>query len=132
MTVQRRTFLSASAVGATGVGLFLLGVGQALATPLGSRATTPTTPFAVGVRRYHWTRGSRPCTTYVYYPSTGTAGGNPVTGAPVADGVFPVYNMTFGYGSSPQDSTPRPRTWAPVAARATAHPRTKSRAPSSQ
>ncbi|MGP3921567.1 RICIN domain-containing protein, partial [Nonomuraea sp. 10N515B] len=64
----------------------------------------PTTPFAVGVRRYDWTRGSRPCTTYVYYPATGTPGGNPVTNAPVANGVFPVYNFTHGFQSSPQNS----------------------------
>ncbi|MEU4768355.1 alpha/beta hydrolase, partial [Actinosynnema sp. NPDC023794] len=77
MTMRRRTFLSVSAAGAAGVGLGLLGVGQALAAPVGPMATAPTTPFAVGVRRYNWTRGSRPCTTYVYYPATGTAGGNP-------------------------------------------------------
>ncbi len=104
MTMQRRTFLSVSAAGAAGLGLGLLGAGQALAAPFGSTATAPTTPFAVGVRRYNWTRGSRPCTTYVYYPATGAAGGNPVTDAPVANGVFPVYNFTHGYGSSPQNS----------------------------
>ncbi|MCC8249821.1 RICIN domain-containing protein [Saccharothrix luteola] len=104
MTMQRRKFLTISAAGAAGAGLSLLGVGQAGAAPIGSLATAPTTPFAVGVRRYNWTRGSRPCTTYVYYPATGTAGGNPITDAPVANGVFPVYNMTHGYGSSPQNS----------------------------
>ncbi|NUT46445.1 MAG: mucin-2 [Saccharothrix sp.] len=103
MTMQRRTFLRVSATGAAGVGLSLLGAGQALAA-VGTSATAPTTPFAVGVRRYDWTRGSRPCTTYVYYPATGTPGGNPVTNAPVAGGVFPVYNFTHGYGSSPQNS----------------------------
>ncbi|WP_344296483.1 RICIN domain-containing protein, partial [Streptomyces synnematoformans] len=66
--------------------------------------TAQAATFAVGVRRYDWTRGSRPCTTYVYYPATGTPGGNPVTNAPVADGVFPVYNYTHGWGSSPQNS----------------------------
>ncbi|MDX3386973.1 alpha/beta hydrolase [Streptomyces niveiscabiei] len=103
MTLRRRTFLGMTAAGATGVGLSLLGAGQtpAAAAPLG---TAPTTPFAVGVRRYNWTRGNRPCTTYVYYPATGTAGGSPVTNAPVAAGVFPVYNFTHGYGSSPQNS----------------------------
>ncbi|WP_338895365.1 RICIN domain-containing protein [Streptomyces sp. TG1A-60] len=101
--MRRRTFLSLSAAGATGVGLSLVGAGQAPAA-VGPLDTAPTTPFAVGVRRYNWTRGSRPCTTYVYYPATGTPGGNPVTDAPVANGVFPVYNMTHGYGSSPQNS----------------------------
>ncbi|MGS2648271.1 RICIN domain-containing protein [Streptosporangium sp. G12] len=103
MTMQRRTFLSASAAGAAGLGLSLLGAGQALAG-VGSLDPAPTTPFAVGVRRYDWTRGSRPCTTYVYYPATGTPGGNPVTNASVANGVFPVYNFTHGFQSSPQNS----------------------------
>ena len=92
-----------SAAGAGGRGPSLLGTGQAPAAA-GPMDTAPTTPFAVGVRRYNWTRGSRPCTTYVYYPATGTPGGNPVTDAPVAGGVFPVYNLTHGYGSSPQNS----------------------------
>ena len=103
MTMHRRTFLRVSAAGAAGIGLSALGAGQALAA-VGPLATSPTTPFAVGVRRYNWTRGSRPCTTYVYYPATGTAGGNPVTDAPAANGVFPVYNFTHGFGSSPQNS----------------------------
>jgi fermentation-respiration switch protein FrsA (DUF1100 family) len=98
MSMQRRTFLGLGMAGAVGVGASLFGAGSALADP------APANPFAVGVRRYNWTRGSRPVTTYVYYPATGTAGGNPVTDAPVANGVFPVYNMTHGYGSSPQNS----------------------------
>jgi hypothetical protein len=97
--MQRRTFLGLGAAGVLGAGAAsLFGAAPALADP------APATPFAVGVRRYNWTRGSRPCTTYVYYPATGTAGGNPVTDAPVANGVFPVYNMTHGFGSSPQNS----------------------------
>ncbi|WP_447008056.1 RICIN domain-containing protein [Saccharothrix isguenensis] len=103
MTMQRRTFLRAGTAGAAGVGLSLLGVGQGLAA-IGPLGTSPTTPFAVGVRRYDWTRGSRPCTTYVYYPAAGASGGNPVTNAPAADGVFPVYNFTHGFQSSPQGS----------------------------
>ncbi|TDC84192.1 mucin-2, partial [Micromonospora sp. KC606] len=75
MSMQRRTFLSLGAVAAVGAGTSLLGAGRAIADP------APTTPFAVGVRRYDWRRGNRPCTTYVYYPATGTAGGNPVTNA---------------------------------------------------
>ncbi|MCC3765971.1 RICIN domain-containing protein [Glycomyces sp. TRM65418] len=99
MTMQRRTFLGLSAAGMLGAGAAsLFGTGQALADP------APANPYAVGVRRYNWSRGSRPCTTYVYYPAIGTAGGNPVTDAPAANGVFPVYNFTHGYGSSPQNS----------------------------
>lgn len=103
MTMQRRTFLSLSAAGVAGAGLSLLGGSQALGI-LSPQAAAPATPFAVGVRQYNWTRGSRPCTTYVYYPATGTAGGNPVTNAPAAAGVFPIYNFTHGFGSSPQNS----------------------------
>ncbi|GAB2581220.1 hypothetical protein GCM10027168_12380 [Streptomyces capparidis] len=78
--MQRRTFLGLSAATAMGAGVSLLGAGQA------SAGTAPTQPYAVGVRRYDWTRGSRRLTTYVYYPATGTPGGSPVTNAPVANG----------------------------------------------
>ncbi|MBC9730378.1 RICIN domain-containing protein [Streptomyces sp. TRM68367] len=92
-----------SAAGAAGGGLSLLGSGQAAA--FGQLATAPTrVAYAVGVRRYDWYRGNRRCRTYVYYPATGSPGGDPVTNAPVADGVFPVYNYTHGWGSSPQNS----------------------------
>ncbi|WP_225877295.1 hypothetical protein [Streptomyces resistomycificus] len=53
MSMQRRTFLALSAAGAAGVGASLLGTGQAGATARPQGA--PTTPFAVGVRRYDWT-----------------------------------------------------------------------------
>ncbi|GLI02598.1 hypothetical protein Pa4123_78760 [Phytohabitans aurantiacus] len=103
--MQRRTFLRLSAAGAAAVGgTAVVGTWQAQAAPVSVLDTAPTTPFAVGVRRYNWTRGSRPCTTYVYYPATGNPGGNPVTDAPVAAGVFPIYNFTHGYDSSPQNS----------------------------
>ena len=103
MSMQRRTFLKLSAAAAAGSAT-LFGAGSALAAPAGTLGPAPSKPFAVGVRRYNWTRGSRPCTTYVYYPATGNAGGNPVNDAPVAAGVFPVYNFTHGWGSSPQNS----------------------------
>ncbi|WHT22748.1 alpha/beta hydrolase [Crossiella sp. CA-258035] len=100
MTMQRRAFLRVGAAGAAGLGLGLLGAGQALATsPL---ATAPTKPFAVGVRQYNWMRGNRQVTTFIYYPAKGTPGGNPVTNAPVADGVFPVCEYTHGLGGNPQ------------------------------
>jgi hypothetical protein len=103
MSMERRAFLKLGAAAAAGASL--LTAGQASAAPLGALATAPTTPFAVGVRRYDWTRGSRPVTTYVFYPATGTAGGTPVANAPVATGVFPVYNYTHGLGGNPQNST---------------------------
>lgn len=102
MTLQRRTFLGLGATGVAGAGLTALGAGHALG--LGPLATAPTTPFAVGVRQYNWMRGSRKCTTYVYYPAKGTPGGDPVTNAPVADGVFPIAEFTHSYGWSPQGS----------------------------
>ncbi|GAA2149168.1 RICIN domain-containing protein [Glycomyces algeriensis] len=96
MSLNRRALLSLSAAGAVGVGASLLGAGPALA------ASAPSTPFAVGVRQYSWTRGSRRITTHVYYPATGTPGGNPITNAPVANGVFPICEYTHGSGGSPQ------------------------------
>ncbi|MCO1580419.1 alpha/beta hydrolase [Crossiella sp. SN42] len=110
MTMQRRAFLRVGAAGAAGLGLGLLGAGQALATvnPLGA----PTTPFAVGVRQYNWMRGSRRVTTYVYYPAKGSPGSGPVTNAPVADGVFPVCAYTHGSGASPQGALSQIRPMA--------------------
>jgi hypothetical protein len=103
--MQRRTFLRLSAAGAAAVGgAALLGPWQANAAASRALDPAPATPFAVGVRRYDWMRGSRRITTYVYYPATGTPGGSPVTNAPVAAGVFPIFNFTHGYGSSPQNS----------------------------
>jgi hypothetical protein len=105
MSMQRRAFLRLGAVGAAAAGGgAVLGVWPAIAAPAAPLGAAPTTPFAVGVRQYNWTRGSRQLTTYVYYPATGAAGGNPVTNAPVAAGVFPVYQFSHGFGSSPQNS----------------------------
>jgi predicted dienelactone hydrolase len=104
MTLQRRRFLAMSAAtAAAGLGASLLSTQQASAAiaPL----SAPTQQFAVGVRQYAWTRGSRKVTTYVYYPAaTGTPGGAPVTNAPVAKGVFPVCEFMHGFSSSPQKS----------------------------
>ena len=104
MSMQRRSFLWLGAAGAAAMGgLSALGPWQASAAQVGAQAA-PTTPFRVGVRQYNWTRGSRQLTTYVYYPATGSPGGNPVTNAEAAEGIFPVYNFTHGYESSPQNS----------------------------
>jgi fermentation-respiration switch protein FrsA (DUF1100 family) len=105
MPMHRRTFLKAGVAGAAAVGgLSLFRAGEANAAPGSGLRPAPTTPFAVGVRQYSWMRGSRRITTYVYYPATGAAGGSPISNAPVAAGVFPIYNFTHGYGSSPQNS----------------------------
>lgn len=99
MPIQRRTFLSVSAVSA---GSAVLGAGQvqAAARP----ASAPIAKFAVGVRQYAWSRGSRQVNTFVYYPATGNPGGGPTTNAPVAPGVFPVCEFMHGFSSSPQKS----------------------------
>jgi dienelactone hydrolase len=103
MAMQRRTFLRLSAVGAATVGgASLLGTWQANADPIRPLRTAPTTPFAVGVRQFSWSRGSRQITASVFYPAVGTPGGNPVNNAPVAAGVFPVCEYTHGSGASPQ------------------------------
>ncbi|MEH1129570.1 carbohydrate-binding protein [Micromonospora sp. CPCC 206061] len=99
--MRRRTFLMSAAGAATLGGLSLLGTWQANATETRPLRTAPTTPFAVGVRQYNWMRGSRQVTTMVYYPATGSAGGRPITNAPVAPGVFPVCEYTHGSGASP-------------------------------
>lgn len=101
MTMDRRTFLGISAAGVAAAGLSVIGVEQALGA-VGPQAGAPTTPFAVGVRQYAWMRGTRRLSTYVYYPAKGTPGGNPVTNAPIADGVFPICEYTHGSGGSPQ------------------------------
>jgi fermentation-respiration switch protein FrsA (DUF1100 family) len=99
MPIQRRTFLSLSAVSA---GSAVLGAGQvqAAARP----ASAPITQFAVGVRQYAWSRGSRQVNTFVYYPATGSPGSGPTTNAPVAPGVFPICEFMHGFSSSPQKS----------------------------
>ena len=75
--MERRNFLRLSIAGAASVGASsLFSAWQTSAQTVGPLRTAPTTPFAVGVRQYNWTRGSRQITTYVYYPATGTAGGD--------------------------------------------------------
>lgn len=97
--MERRNFLKLSVASAAAVGgASLFNVWQANAQ------TAPTTPFAVGVRQYNWTRGSRQITTYVYYPATGAAGGSPINNAPIADGLFPICEFMHGFSSSPQNS----------------------------
>ncbi|MEO3764120.1 alpha/beta hydrolase [Streptomyces sp. B8F3] len=107
MSMKRRTALSA-----------LLGVGiagttgaasPAVAAPAAARLAprpallrqAPAQDFAIGVREYNWSRGSRRLFTKIFYPATGSPGGNPVPNAPLADGVFPVAHWNHGaYGNS--------------------------------
>lgn len=112
--MQRRKFLSLSVAGAAAVGgASLLGAWPASAQIVRPLRAAPTTRFPVGVRRYDWFRGSRPITTYIYYPaSTGTVGGNPVNNAPAAAGLWPVYEFMHGFMSSPQNSLAMIRTFA--------------------
>ncbi len=81
----------------------MLGPGRAfadIATRSPSPRRAPTEPFAIGWREYLWTREGRQLTTHVYYPSTGTPGGDPVRDAPIANGVFPIVEFSHGWGGN--------------------------------
>ncbi|GAB3235274.1 hypothetical protein GCM10027447_32920 [Glycomyces halotolerans] len=65
-------------------------------------ATAPTGPFAVGVREFAWSRGDRSLLTRIFYPATGSPGGEPVRDAPIADGRFPVIEWSHGLGGNPE------------------------------
>jgi pimeloyl-ACP methyl ester carboxylesterase len=112
--MERRNFLKLSVAGAVTVGsASLLSTWSANAQTASPMRAAPTTRFPVGVRRYDWFRGSRPITTYIYYPaSTGTVGGSPVNNAPAASGLWPVYEFMHGFSSSPQNSLAMIRTFA--------------------
>src|SRR5690349_22062148 len=111
--MQRRRFLKLSAASAATVGGASLLGSWASAQIVNPQRAAPTTRFPVGVRRYDWFRGSRPITTYIYYPaSTGTVGGNPVNNAPAAPGLWPVYEFMHGFMSSPQNSLAMIRPFA--------------------
>ncbi|WP_107081681.1 alpha/beta hydrolase family protein [Streptomyces sp. SBT349] len=100
MPMRRRTFLGLGAAGTAGLGVSLLGAGQAHARPLRRTMDAPTVPFAVGVRDFAWSRGSRQLHTRIFYPIAGSPGGEPVPGAPIADGVFPVVEWSHGMGGN--------------------------------
>lgn len=102
MSVRRRSFLRLGpALGAAGA-LAVPSVGTARAhVPTPRQA--PAEPFAVGQREFGWSRGERQLVTRVWYPAAGTAGGDPVPEAPVADGVFPVVAWNHGAQFLPED-----------------------------
>ncbi|MEO3752430.1 alpha/beta hydrolase [Streptomyces sp. B6B3] len=110
--MKRRSLLSSmaalSAAGAAGVPL--LGAGRARATTTPKDA--PTETFAIGVREYAWSRGDRQLVTRIFYPATGTPGGEPVRDAPIADGVFPVCEFSHGLGGNPESYAPLVRPLA--------------------
>ncbi len=106
-----RSMLALSTTGAAGAGASLLGAGQARGAatiPLDA----PTQRFAIGVREYAWSRGNRRLITRIFYPAAGTPGGNPVTNAPLADGVFPVCEFSHGLGGNPESYAPLVRPLA--------------------
>lgn len=103
MTIRRRTVLGLGIAGAASAGAAALGVTQAFGDPLAAPAqAAPTEPFALGVREFAWSRGDRRLTTRIFYPATGTPGGEPVRDAPIADGVFPVCEFSHGLGGTPE------------------------------
>jgi fermentation-respiration switch protein FrsA (DUF1100 family) len=98
MPLRRRSLLGLAA--ASGVGASLIGAAPTTAAtrPLGA----PAEPFAIGRREMAWSRGDRTLVTRIWYPATGTAGGDPVVDAPVAEGVFPVCEFSHGLGAMPE------------------------------
>lgn len=108
MSLRRRSFLGLGAAGAVGVAASALVATPASATPrttapsAAPRRAAPTEPFAIGLREFSWSRGNRALTTRIWYPATGTPGGDPVRDAPIADGVFPVVEWSHGLGGNPE------------------------------
>ncbi|MFF1708585.1 alpha/beta hydrolase family protein [Streptomyces sp. NPDC058268] len=94
MSLRRRTFLGLTAAATAGLSAPLLGSG--LNRAHGAELAAPAKEFAVGVRQFNWSRGSRSLFTKVFYPTPGTPGGAPVPNAPLADGVFPIAEWSHG------------------------------------
>ncbi|GGY27455.1 poly(ethylene terephthalate) hydrolase family protein [Streptomyces djakartensis] len=116
MAMNRRTFLGLGAAGAVAA-VHAYGAPAATAFPSApafsstpafpsTPAAAPTRRFAIGVREYAWSRGNRRLTTRIFYPATGNPGGNPVVGAPIADGVFPICEFSHGLGGNPESYAP--------------------------
>jgi len=99
MSITRRGVLGLGALGAAVAGGSVLP--SALAEPAPT-ATAPTEPFALGVREFAWSRGDRSLVTRIFYPTTGSPGGDPVRDAPIADGAFPVVEWSHGLGGNPE------------------------------
>lgn len=110
MSLRRRTILHQMVgMGTAAVGASLLGAGPATAA---GRLDAPTQRFAIGVREFAWSRGSRPLITRIFYPAAGNPGGNPVPDAALADGVFPVVEFSHGLGGNPESYAPLVRPLA--------------------
>jgi hypothetical protein len=94
--MQRRTVLSLTAATTATVAASLIAPTAATARQ------APATRFAIGVREFAWSRGSRRLTTRIFYPATGNPGGEPVRDAPLAAGNFPVCEFSHGLGGNPE------------------------------
>ncbi|MBL1068044.1 alpha/beta hydrolase [Streptomyces sp. 7-21] len=107
MSIRRRAVLGSvlglSAAAVTGTAAAAQPSGRRIATP----RQAPSQQFAIGVREFQWSRGSRQLTTRIFYPAaTGFPGGEPVADAPIADGVFPVVEFSHGLGGNPESYAP--------------------------
>ncbi|MBO4206590.1 alpha/beta hydrolase family protein [Micromonospora echinofusca] len=78
--------------------------------PAGS---APAEPFAVGVRELKLTRdGDRALPVTIWYPATGSPGGDPRRGRPAARGRFPVVVFSHGLTARPADYAALLGRWA--------------------
>jgi hypothetical protein len=94
--MQRRTVLNLTAAATATAAASMIAP-----TPAQARHA-PAKTFAVGWREFAWSRGTRRLTTRIFYPATGTPGGNPVKDAPLAPGKFPVCEFSHGLGGNPE------------------------------
>lgn len=75
--------------------------------------SAPAKAFAVGVRQLSLNRGGdRPLPVTIWYPATGTAGGEPESRAKAANGRFPVVVFSHGLTGQPADYAPLLTRWA--------------------
>lgn len=103
---RRRLLLGATAGAVAMAAEALAGPAHAASGTSDRRAKAPSQPFALGRREFSFKRGSRQLNTSVWYPATGTAGGDPVPNAPVAAGTFPVVAFSHGFNGLPEDYVP--------------------------
>ncbi|NGN67010.1 twin-arginine translocation signal domain-containing protein, partial [Streptomyces sp. A7024] len=68
MSLSRRTFLGMTAA-ATAAGLSSPLIGSTLDQAAGAERAAPAAEFAIGVRQFNWSRGSRSLVTKIFYPT---------------------------------------------------------------